>query len=85
MISAAGVTVLEKFFGKHYAFLASEDVPQIPGVQTRAFGDLQALLEDMKLARIYGGMHFPTAVEEGAKQGKKIGKWVLATVLQPVD
>jgi membrane-associated phospholipid phosphatase len=85
MISAAGITVLEKFFGKHYAFLATEDVPQIPGVQTRAFDDLQALLEDMKLARIYGGMHFPTAVEEGAKQGKEIGKWVLATVLQPLD
>jgi hypothetical protein len=30
-------------------------------------------------------MHFPTAVEEGAKQGKEIGKWVLATVLQPLD
>jgi hypothetical protein len=28
------------------------------------------------LARIYGGLHFPTVVEEGAKQDKKIAEWV---------
>ena len=84
-ISTAGVTVLEKFLGQHYAFDAREDVPQIPGVQVRRFPDLQAMIEDMGLARIYGGMHFRTAVEEGARQGKKIGKWVLENILLPLQ
>jgi hypothetical protein len=54
-------------------------------VQVRQFPDLRALVDDMILARIYGGMHFRTAGEEGARQGKKIGKWALEHLLLPLD
>ena len=37
------------------------------------------------LARIYGGIHFRTAIEEGARQGKKIGNWVLENCLLPLQ
>jgi len=85
MISGAGITVLEKFLGNHYAFNATEDVAEIPGVQVRAFPSLRALLDDMAIARIYGGMHFRTAVVEGARQGRKVGHWVLDSVLTPLE
>ena len=39
-------------------------------------------MEDVKLGRIYGGIHFRTALEEGHKQGNKVGKWVLKTQLR---
>ncbi len=84
-IGASGVTVLEHFLGQHYAFSVAEDVPQIPGVVVREFPDLGALLQDMGMARIYGGMHFRHSVEEGAKQGRKVAHWVLEHYLLPLD
>ena len=77
MISAAGITVMEHFLGRQFGFTTTEDVPDIPGVQSRTFESLDAMLEDMGMARIYGGMHFRTSVETGAKQGRKVGRWVL--------
>jgi len=49
-----------------------------------SLGDTSGI-EDMELARIYGGMHFRTAGEEGTRQGRKIGKWVLENFLLPLD
>jgi hypothetical protein len=40
---------------------------------------------DAQDARVYGGMHLRTAVVDGARQGKKIGKWVLGSDLLPVE
>ena len=77
--TAAAVVVLERFLGHHYGFTTTSATA--PGVE-RFFEDLAAYAEDGKLGRIYGGIHFRTAVEEGAKQGKKVGKWVLKTQLR---
>jgi hypothetical protein len=68
---------MEHFLGRQFGFTTTEDVPDIPGVQSRTFESLDAMLEDMGMARIYGGMHFRTSVETGAKQGRKVGRWVL--------
>ena len=70
--------MLERFLGHHYGFTTTSATA--PG--ERFFEDLASYAEDGKLGRIYGGIHFRTAVEEGGKQGKKIGKWVLKTQLR---
>ena len=80
VVHAAGVTVLEAFLGHHYSFDATSATA--PGV--RSFDSLAALLEDAKLGRIYGGIHFRSALDEGARQGQKLGKWVLKTLLEPL-
>jgi PAP2 superfamily len=78
VVTGAAATVLERFLGHHYGFTTTSATA--PG--ERFFEDLASYVEDVKLARIYGGIHFRTAVEEGAKQGKKVGKWVLKTQLR---
>lgn len=80
VIQGAALGVLEGLLGPHYAFETTSAT--VPGV-VRSFESLGAYVEDGKLARIYGGIHFRTAVEEGAKQGKKLGKWILETQLLP--
>ena len=35
-------------------------------------------------ARIYSGIHFRTADEEGRKQGRRVAKWVFKHFLRPV-
>jgi hypothetical protein len=81
VVHAAGVTVLEAFLGHHYSFDATSAT--VPGA-VRSFDSLAALLEDAKLGRVYGGIHFRSALDEGARQGKKLGQWVLKTVLEPL-
>jgi hypothetical protein len=76
--TGAAVVVLERFLGHHYGFTSTSATA--PG--ERFFEDLASYAEDGKLGRIYGGIHFRTAVEEGGKQGKKVGKWVLETQLR---
>jgi hypothetical protein len=78
VVTGAAATVLERFLGHHYGFTTTSATA--PG--ERFFEDLASYVEDVKLARIYGGIHFRTALEEGAKQGKKVGKWVLKTQLR---
>ena len=81
VIQGAGAAVLERFLGRQYAFDATSVA--VPGV-VRTFDSFQAFVEDGKIARIYGGIHFRSAVEEGAKQGRKVGRWVMKTLLRPL-
>jgi hypothetical protein len=81
VIQGAGGAVLERFLGPHYAFEATSLT--VPGV-VRTFDSLRAFVEDGQIARIYGGIHFRSAVEEGAKQGRKVGRWTMRTLLRPL-
>ena len=65
---------MTKYFGPHHAF--STTAPAVPGV-TRSYADFGAFIAEGLMARILGGMHFRTSLEEGQLQGKKVGNWVL--------
>ncbi len=82
-VSAAGAEVLKSVFGQHYAFTATSSAPGMAGI-VRSFEDFDAFVTDAQLARIYGGVHFRTSVVEGARQGKKVAKWVQERYLLPV-
>jgi hypothetical protein len=82
VIQSAGGEVLKRAFGRHTSFDTTST--GVPGV-TRHFENVDAFVADGQVARIYGGMHFRTAVEEGVKQGRKVGKRVLHTALLPLD
>jgi hypothetical protein len=75
------VRILKEYFGPHHAFDAT--APAVPGV-TRTFSDFDAFATDGQLGRIVGGMHFRTAVDEGLKQGRMIGNWILEEYLRPL-
>ena len=78
VIQAAGAEVIKRAFGNHAGF--DTTAATVPGV-TRHFEDVDAFVADGQEARIYGGMHFRTAVVVGRKQGRKVGKLVLETAL----
>lgn len=79
VIQAAGIQVLESVFGQNYAFKTTS--ASVPGV-TRTFASFHDYGIDGGLARIYGGIHFRTAVEEGTRQGRQIGNWILENYLR---
>jgi hypothetical protein len=52
---------------------------------TRSFSSFSQAAAENGESRIFCGIHFRSAVEEGIKQGKKIGGFVFTHALQPLD
>jgi hypothetical protein len=82
VLQTAGVSVLTKYFGRHYAFDTMSPTA-VPGV-TRHYKSFNAYTEEGGVARILGGMHFRNSVDVGHQQGTKVGNWILDRYLTPL-
>ncbi|MGY6520909.1 MAG: vanadium-dependent haloperoxidase [Mongoliitalea sp.] len=79
VISSASAEILTAFFGDNFDFIDTSEV--YFGLPERAFNSFYQAAEEAAISRLYGGIHFRDAIEEGVKQGKKIG----LTILQQVN
>lgn len=68
--AAAGLTLL---FG-HRAFVDDSAVPR--GFAARSFTSFDDAADEAARSRLYGGIHYPMAIEEGLRQGEAIGRLV---------
>ncbi len=80
-VSSAGATVLAHVFGETASFAMTSDAPSMSGV-ARLFGNFSEALAEVANARIFGGIHFRTATEDGKAQGAAIGTYVVRHALQ---
>jgi hypothetical protein len=79
--SAAAAAVLPLFYGtEDLPFTTGSDF--LPGV-FRSFSTCEDAAVEAALSRIYGGIHFRTASEDGLQAGTSIGEWTFAHYLQP--
>jgi hypothetical protein len=79
--SAAAATVLPLFYGtEDLPFTTGSDF--LPGVY-RSFPTPIAAANEAGDSRVYGGIHFRTASEDGLQAGISIGEWTYAHYLQP--
>jgi len=46
---------------------------------TRHYTSMPAMLQEIQMARISGGMHFRTSTAEGEVLGRNVARWILAT------
>jgi hypothetical protein len=83
MVTGAGVYVLALFFGQ--GELAQPLHITSPNCGPRTFPSLDAAVEEVSGARIWGGMHFRGSGVEGARLGKRIAHWVHAQTLRPLE
>jgi hypothetical protein len=74
--------VLERVFGKDglAITLASPEVPDV----VLHYGSWKQITDDIDDARIYGGVHYRFDQEEAARQGRKVGRYVLRHWLRPL-
>jgi membrane-associated phospholipid phosphatase len=75
VISAAASVVLSDRFGEGYAFTDTTEVAY--GLPARDFPSFAAAAEEAAISRLYGGIHFRAAVEEGLVQGRRVGALVV--------
>ncbi len=79
--SSAAATVLALFYGTDdLPFTTGSDF--LPGVY-RSFPTCLAAAQEAAVSRLYGGIHFRSANEDGLQAGVGIGQWAATHYLQP--
>lgn len=81
--SYAARAVLERFWGSAGHALEITD-SSLPG-KVFVYASLRQITDDVDDARVYGGIHFRFDQEAGAKQGRKVGQYVVAHNLLAID
>ncbi len=62
--------------GDRYMFTDSAEVPY--GRPTRNFNSFYEAADQASISRIYGGIHFMTAITNGKEEGRKVGHYVMS-------
>lgn len=76
IISSASATILEKIYGKNTPF--TDDTERAWGWPDRKFENVWQAAQEAALSRMYGGIHYREAMEEGLVEGRKIGEYVFS-------
>jgi uncharacterized protein (TIGR03437 family) len=79
-VSGAAAHILSAYFGDNTPITVASD--GMPGV-TRSFPSFSAALEEVKSARVFGGIHFRTACNDGQALGIAVGDYIMANALLP--
>ena len=80
--SYAAREVLAQIFGnRHHSITLS--TPALPGFVLQ-YSNLTEITDDVDVARVYGGIHFPYDQEAGGEQGTDIGRYVNRQKLRSV-
>ncbi len=74
--SGAAAQVLTSAFGDSFSF--DDATHEREGLKPRHFASFWAAAEEAGISRLYGGIHFRAAIEQGLEQGRCVGKHAIA-------
>ncbi|WP_128544710.1 vanadium-dependent haloperoxidase [Larkinella soli] len=75
VISASVATVLTALAGGPVAY--TDTVEEEFGIPKRSYRSFEQAAQEAAVSRLYGGIHFRDSIEQGAVQGRRIGRYVL--------
>ena len=75
VISTTASTILTHLFGDHFSF--TDYTEREFGLPPRKFNSFYQASKEAAISRLYGGIHFRDAIENGVKEGEEIGKYVI--------
>ena len=78
VISTAAAEVLTSFFGDNFSF--TDTTETYIGLPARSFASFRAAAAEARISRLYGGIHFRDAIENGGDQGKRIAEFILKKI-----
>ncbi len=78
VISAAAAVTLTDLFGDNFNFTDSTEVEF--GMPPRSFTSFTKAAEEAAVSRMYGGIHYLPACENGKMQGRQVGEFMLSKV-----
>lgn len=74
IISSASATVLTNIFGEKTPFV--DNTERRWGWPDRTYKSVKEAAREAAISRMYGGIHYREAMEEGLKEGEKVGEFV---------
>ena len=77
-ISGSAAAILTDLFGNTLSFSDSTETEF--GIPVRTFPSFRAAAEEASISRLYGGIHYRTALDAGLDMGSKVGQHVASTV-----
>ncbi|MEO7962518.1 MAG: vanadium-dependent haloperoxidase [Gemmatimonadaceae bacterium] len=78
VISNAAAAVLTAVFGNNFAF--SDSTERSYGLPVRRFPSFNNAASEAAISRLYGGIHYRRAVEQGSIQGQRLGAMIVEHV-----
>ena len=74
VVSGAASTILTYIFKDNFDFTDTTELPY--GLPSRNFKSFEAAAAEAAISRLYGGIHYRAAVDNGLDQGKNIGEYI---------
>ena len=65
-------------------FMSTQNWPLLGKPQFNGFDNFAAIVEETRVVRIWGGIHFRSALEASDAMGRQIASYVLANSMRPV-
>lgn len=76
--SSAASVVLTSFYGDNFAY--DDDTEVEFGLPVRSYRSFYHAADEASISRLYGGIHYRPAIENGVRQGKSIGELVVSSI-----
>lgn len=74
VISTASAEVLTYLLGDNVSF--TDNTEEMFEIQPRSFTSFKQAAQEAAISRLYGGIHFRDAIEQGQVEGKAVGKFI---------
>ncbi len=74
-ISATSAKILTYYFGDNFSY--TDNVEVVYGLPERSFNSFNEAAREAAMSRLWGGIHFRDAIDNGIIQGSKVGDWVI--------
>ena len=75
VISTTAALILTHLFGDNFTFIDDTEIEF--GLPARKFNSFITASKEAAISRLYGGIHFRDAIENGVKEGEQIGKFIV--------
>lgn len=80
VISTTASTILTHIFGNRFSFTDNTEVEF--GLPRRTFNSFSSASDEAAISRLYGGIHFRDAIEDGVREGRQIGLFIIERIGQ---
>lgn len=78
VISAASAIALTKLFGDSFTFTDSTEIEF--GMPARSFKSFIEAADEAAISRMYGGIHYRPAIENGVTEGRELGNYIVEKI-----
>ena len=78
VISSSAAVALTNLFGDNFAFTDSTELEF--GLTARSFKSFKEASAEAAVSRLYGGIHYRPAIDQGVIEGSALGEWIVKNI-----